>query len=168
MAKAQTKSATSPKVGYAVAAARIILGFEFLWAFLDKLFGLGFATPAARSWLHGVSPTAGFLKTVHGPFAGMFHGIAGAGWADWLFMLGLLGIGLALILGCGLRIAAVGGTLLLLMLWAASLPIATNPFVDEHIIYIPVLWIVASSAPRLSAAHIWRQLPFVRSSRWLW
>lgn len=30
---------------------RITIGFYFLWAFLDKTFGLGFATPAERSWI---------------------------------------------------------------------------------------------------------------------
>ncbi|MFC4062642.1 hypothetical protein ACFOWE_30465, partial [Planomonospora corallina] len=32
---------------YAFGVARIALGWVFLWAFLDKMFGLGFATPAA-------------------------------------------------------------------------------------------------------------------------
>ena len=161
------KQSTSPKVWYAVAAARVTLGFVFLWAFVDQLFGLGYASPAARAWLHGASPTAGFLKGVHGPFAGTFHGMAGAGWADWLFMLGLLGLGLALLLGWGLRIAAVSGTLLLLMMWAASLPITTNPFVDEHLVYIPMLWVFAFAEPRLSCATYWRKLPYVRANPWL-
>lgn len=162
------KQSTSPKVWYVVAAARITLGFIFLWACADKLFGLGYATPLARAWVHGASPTAGFLKGVDGPFAGIFHGIAGATWADWLFMLGLLGLGLALILGWGLRIAAVAGTLLLLMMWAASLPIATNPFVDEHVVYILMLWIFAMTEPRISLAAYWRNVPYVRTNSWLW
>jgi thiosulfate dehydrogenase (quinone) large subunit len=45
-----------------------------------------------------------------GPLEGTFHAIAGAAWADWLFMAGLLGIGIALILGwalgCGPRPSA--------------------------------------------------------------
>ena len=32
----------------ALAVLRIATGFIFLWAFLDKMFGLGYATPAAR------------------------------------------------------------------------------------------------------------------------
>lgn len=168
MAKAVSKQSTSPKVWYAVAAARIVLGFVFIWAFFDKLLGLGYATPAARAWLHGGSPTTGFLKGVHGPLASWFHPLAGMMWADWLFMLGLLGIGFALIMGWGLRIAAVSGTLLLLMMWAASLPITTNPFVDEHMVYLPMLWVFALAEPRLSLAPYWRGMPFVRSNRWLW
>jgi uncharacterized membrane protein YphA (DoxX/SURF4 family) len=40
---------------------RLVLGFIFLWAFVDKVFGLGFATASSKAWIHGASPTAGFL-----------------------------------------------------------------------------------------------------------
>ena len=104
-----------------LAIVRVVLGVEFLWAFLDKTFGLGYATPAARAWVNGGSPTKGFLSRVAvGPLEGTFHAIAGAAWADWLFMAGLLGIGLALVFGIGLRIAAVSGTLMMLLMWAAE------------------------------------------------
>src|SRR4029450_1116625 len=93
-----------------LAVFRVVLGFEFLWAFLDKTFGLGYATPSARAWINGGSPTKGFLSRVAvGPLEGTFHAIAGAAWADWLFMAGLLGIGIALIPGIGLRDARLGG-----------------------------------------------------------
>jgi thiosulfate dehydrogenase [quinone] large subunit len=74
----------------------------FQWAFADKLFGLDHATPAARAWINGGSPSSGFLEGVDGPFASAFNPIAGAP-ADWLFMAGLLGIGVALMLGVGMR-----------------------------------------------------------------
>lgn len=45
---------------------------------------------------------------------------AGAAWADWLFMIGLLAIGTALGLGIGMRIAAASGALLLVFMWMAS------------------------------------------------
>ncbi|MFB9676280.1 hypothetical protein [Streptosporangium vulgare] len=127
-------------VDYVWAIARIAIGWVFLWAFLDKTFGWGFATPAAKSWLNGGSPTTGFLKgTGENALGGLFSGLAGQAWVDWLFMAGLLGIGLALVLGVGLRIAAVAGGLLLVLMWAAELPLTTNPFMDEHIIYAIVL-----------------------------
>jgi hypothetical protein len=108
-----------------LAIVRVVAGLEFLWAFLDKTFGLGYATPAARAWINGGSPTKGFLSNVAvGPFESTFHAWAGAPWADWLFMAGLLGIGIALIAGIGLRIAAVSGTLMLLGMWAAEWPLA--------------------------------------------
>jgi thiosulfate dehydrogenase (quinone) large subunit len=91
-----------------LAIFRVVLGFEFLWAFLDKTFGLGYATPSARAWINGGSPTKGFLGNVAvGPFESVFHSWAGAAWADWLFMIGLLGVGIALILGGGVAAGQV-------------------------------------------------------------
>src|SRR6476659_1466460 len=75
--------ATSPRAAdaarYLLAGIRIALGFIFLWAFLDKVFGLGFATTSAKAWLNGGNPTRGFLSSSKGPFSGFFHGIAGTG-----------------------------------------------------------------------------------------
>ena len=52
-----------------MAVLRLATGFIFLWAFLDKLFGLGYSTKSANAWIHGGSPTNGFLSHVAvGPF----------------------------------------------------------------------------------------------------
>lgn len=140
-------STVSRSGGFAIAALRVALGFVFLWAFLDKTFGLGYATPDDKSWISGGSPTKGFLSHVDvGPLQSAFNNIAGAWWADWLFMLGLFTIGVALILGVGLRLAAAAGALMMVLMWAAEWPMAqfsasgtatssTNPFVDYHLIY---------------------------------
>ncbi len=129
-----------------LAILRITLGFIFLWAYLDKLFGLGFSTGADNSWLAGVSPTYGFLKfTTRGPLAAFYQSLAGNVLVDWLFMLGLFGIGTALILGIGITIAVYSGSLLLLLMWSARLPPEHNPLLDEHIIYILTLWILYKS-----------------------
>jgi thiosulfate dehydrogenase (quinone) large subunit len=126
---------------------RIALGFIFLWAFFDKLLGLGYATKSASAWLNGGSPTTGFLsKAVHGPFAGIYNGLAGMPLIDWLFMLGLLGIGVALVLGIGVRIAGYAGALLMFLMWSALLPPENNPIIDEHIIYMFLLLGFATSA----------------------
>jgi thiosulfate dehydrogenase [quinone] large subunit len=121
-----------------LAVARIIIGFTFMWPFLDKLFGLGFATPSARAWINGGNPSQGFLKGVTGPFADFFHPMAST-LSDWLFMAGLFGIGLAMLLGAGLKVAAWSGTLLLTFMYLAEFPWgqpadfhATNPIVDSH------------------------------------
>ena len=164
-----------------LAIFRVLLGFEFLWAFPDKTFGLGYATPAARAWINGGSPTKGFLSNVAvGPFESTFHAWAGAAWADWLFMLGLLGIGLALIFGVGLRIAAVSGTLMMLLMWAAEWPLdkltsageptmSTNPIVDYHIIYALALIALALTyaGHTWGLGRLWAKLPFVQRHRWL-
>ena len=132
-----TESAGAKAARYVAAVARISLGFTFLWAFVDKLFGFGFATPSAKAWINGGSPTTGFLKfgvPENNPFQGFFNGMAGQAWADWLFMAGLLGIGLALTLGIGMRLAAATGALLYALMWAASLPLENNPVIDDHMI----------------------------------
>ncbi len=148
---------------YAFALVRISIGFVFLWAFIDKLVGLDHATPSAKAWINGGSPSTGFLTGVKGPFAGIFHSIAGTP-ADWLFMVGLLAIGVALILGVGMRIAAASGALLLVFMWAASLPIATNPFVDDHLIYAVTLIGLAlmHAGDTVGLGRLWSKLPIVQ------
>ncbi|MEV0147182.1 MULTISPECIES: hypothetical protein [unclassified Nonomuraea] len=139
-AHAPTAGTARHPVDYVWAAARISIGWVFLWAFLDKTFGWGFATPAVKAWTAGGSPTTGFLKGAgENALGGLFSALAGQAWVDWLFMTGLLGIGLALVLGAGTRIAAVAGGLMLALMWAAELPLTTNPFMDEHIVYAIVL-----------------------------
>jgi thiosulfate dehydrogenase (quinone) large subunit len=164
-----------------LAVFRVVLGFEFLWAFLDKTFGFGYATPAERAWINGGSPTKGFLSNVAvGPFEETFHAWAGAAWADWLFMAGLLAIGIALILGVGLRIAAVSGTVMMVLMWAAEWPLdkltsagepsmSTNPIVDYHIIYaLALIALAVTYAGRIwGLGRWWARLPFVARNRWL-
>jgi thiosulfate dehydrogenase [quinone] large subunit len=112
---------------------RMCMSFMMLWAFFDKLFGLGFSTTADKSWLKGVSPTFGFLKFgIHNPF---FQSLAGSPLIDWLFMMGLLLIGVALLLGIGLKIAGYSGAVMMLLMWLSLFPPANNPFLDEHIFY---------------------------------
>jgi thiosulfate dehydrogenase (quinone) large subunit len=164
-----------------LAVFRISLGFVFLWAFLDKTFGWGYATPSARSWINGGSPTKGFLSSVDvGPLQGTFHSIAGNPVTDWMFMLGLLGIGVALIAGIGLRIAAGAAVLMMAMMWIAEYPLAqhtsageptssTNPITDYHFIYGvgAVVAAVTYAGHTWGLGRWWTQLPFVQHHRWL-
>jgi thiosulfate dehydrogenase [quinone] large subunit len=153
---------------YVLGVARLAMGWVFLWPFLDKTFGLGHETASADAWVNGGSPTAGFLgNAVNGPFEGIYHDMAGQTWADWLFMIGLLGIGTALILGVAVRLAAAAGVLLLVLMWSAVLPPDNNPFLDDHIIYALVLVILAlTSAGRfLGFGAVWEKLPIVKQSK---
>ena len=162
-----------------LAALRIATGFAFLWAFLDKTVGLGYATESENAWINGGSPTRGFLSGVAvGPLESAFQGWAGDAWADWLFMLGLLGIGAAVMLGVGLRLAAVGGTAMMALMWAAEWPLAkhtsagdpsmsTNPIVDYHVIYALALIAIAvtHAGDRWGFGRIWARIPVVRRYR---
>lgn len=120
------------------------MGLIFLWAFVDKLFGLGFATPAERSWLNGGSPTTGYLtNATKGPFAEFFQSLAGVAVVDWLFMLGLLGVGLTLIINRYVFFGAVAGGIMMILMWLSVFPPQNNPLLDEHIVYALVLALLA-------------------------
>jgi len=140
---------------------RILLGFTFLWAFLDKCFGFGYATE--KGWMFGTgegNPTAGFLKfgaNPNGPFHDFFVNLAPTSPSapiNWLFMGALLGAGVGLVLGIGMRISCIGAAILLISMWLAVAPWAkyvdqggstvasNNPLLDEHIIYSATLMLL--------------------------
>lgn len=165
-----TLSGLSPVVTWTAAALRLSLGWVFLWAFLDKTFGLGYATESADAWLDGGSPTEGFLSfAATGPFQDVYNDIAGATWADWLFMIGLLCIGVALMLGVTMRIAAAAGALMLFLMWTAVLPPENNPFMDDHLVYGGLLVLLAAlGAGRwFGLGAWWESLAVVRRNPWL-
>ena len=153
------------KPKYLLGLLRVSLGFILLWAFFDKLFGLGFATSPSKSWLAGNSPTSGFLlNAVQGPFAEFFKSLAGSGWVDWIFMLGLLLIGLSLLFGIFMKLAGYSGTVMFLLMWLALLPPENNPILDEHIIYSLVLILLSSfkAGKYLGWGNQWAKTKLVR------
>jgi len=150
---------------YVFALARLSLGWIFIWAFIDKMWGLGHETTSKQAWINGGSPTKGFLKmAAAGPFKSFYNSFAGAGWADWLFMTALAGIGIALILGIGMRIAATSAVVLLVMMWSAVLPPANNLFMDEHLIYALVIIGLAltTAGDTLGLGRRWSNTALVR------
>lgn len=165
----------------ALAVLRVSTGFVFLWAFLDKTFGLGYSTPSAKAWINGGSPTKGFLANVEvGPFESVSHAIAGTWWANGLFMLGMLAVGVALITGIGLRVAAASGALIMAMMWFAEFPLAqhtssgeatgsTNPLTDYHFVYAVVVIVLAATyaGHTWGLGRVWTRLPFVQRHRWM-
>lgn len=152
---AKKSSTKSNKSNYVWAALRIAIGLIFLWAFFDKMIGLGFATcrvtdPVAKtetvtvlcekSVAKGGSATTGFLKFgTSGPLEDFYKDLAGNKVVDFLFMSGLLLIGLSLVSGIGVKVAVVSASLMLLMMWSAVLPGENNPVLDDHIVYIIAL-----------------------------
>ena len=172
-------------VGFARALAvlRIAFGFTFLWAFLDKTFALGFSTGAQfaedgsrtgidfmaqdAAWLNGGSPTNGFLTfgvPADNPFKDMWTNMAGDTWVDWLFMIGLLGIGVTLLLGVGMRIGTAAGALMYAFMYAASLPLENNPVVDDHLIGVIVMVVLALGAAGTTwgLGHWWNRTALVQ------
>jgi thiosulfate dehydrogenase (quinone) large subunit len=157
-------------VAFVWAGLRLALGWVFLWAFLDKMFGWGYSTASANAWVNGGSPTEGFLTFgTSGPLAGFYQGMAGSVWADVLFMVGLAGLGVALVAGIGLRIAAATGSLLMLMMWSASLPPATNPFLTYHLIYAGLFIALALTlaGDTLGLGRWWSRTALVQRMPWI-
>ncbi len=99
-----------------------------------QALGLGFATPAAKAWVNGGAPTTRLPegRRRRPPRPGSTPRSPGNALVDWLFMLGLLGIGVALVAGIGLRVAAGASTLMMLMMWGAEPPLDTNPCMDDR------------------------------------
>ena len=176
---------------------RLLMGFTFLWAFLDKTFALGFSTGRIvddagntvridyfgdAAWIHGASPTVGAIGfALKGPFADTIHNLTGYTmtatgpkvdpWIDWLFMASMLLIGLGLVTGVMSRLAAFGG-----IAWLAVFYLGTaiwpenNPFVDEHVVYAVVLvgLILANAGRYWGLGKIWQRVGFVKDRSWLY
>jgi len=178
-------------LGVVMGLLRLALGWTFLWAFLDKAFALGFSTGRVvneetgastidffgdAAWINGGSPTAGVLGfAMKGPFTDFYQTITGfqmtemgptsAAWVDWVYMLSMLAIGLALILGIGVKLASIGG-----IIWMAIFYTATaiwpehNPFVDDHVVEALVLGalIFANAGIYLGFGKAWQRTQLVR------
>ena len=131
---------------------RIAIGFIFLWAFFDKLLGLGRSTCLTisddgtkymtefmcdKAWVNGGHVTEGYL--VYGgnptsPFHQFFVDLGAQRWTDYLFMLGLLAIGFALMSGVGTKLVMFAGPTMLVFMYLTQMWPTTNPFLDDHLI----------------------------------
>jgi thiosulfate dehydrogenase [quinone] large subunit len=153
------------KADYGMVAVRVTLGLTFLWAFLDKLFGLRYSTMPANSWLKGGHPTKGYLSSAWGPLAGMFHKMAGNGLVDALFMIGLLCVGVTMLFGIATRLGAWGGFAMVLLMYAShpivlghwyKQPDTSHPFLDDHILEAAAfLWLAFVAAGDVCGMGKW-------------
>lgn len=157
-----------------IIALRILLGFLFLWAFLDKLFGFGYSTKAASAWIHGGSPTEGFLlHSTQGFLAPFYQSIAHSPIIAWLFMLGLLAVGMSFVFGTKVRLASYAGALMLVLMYLAEatwVPGSTNPLVDYHIVYAVAMLAVGHARYSVSWDFVrnwWVNVPMVKRRPWL-
>ena len=168
-----------PKAATFWGVLRLLMGFTFLWAFLDKALALGFSTGrnpetgainlfGPDAWINGASPTEGFLSFglhTKEPFLSFYQGLAGSAVIDWIYMLSMLGIGIALMLGIGTRIAAIGGAIWMVLFYtAASILPENNPLIDDHIIEAVVLVGIAyvGAGRFLGLGNRWRKTALVR------
>lgn len=176
---------------------RLTLGFTMLWAFLDKAFGLGFKTcrdattksvdvMCQKAWFAGGSPAKGFLLGAKDPVTNMYSGNAGPlanvfkilassdillNIINVLFMLGLLGIGIALIFGAGLKIAGYSGAALMIFMYLAAFVPENNPIIDDHLVNAAVFLLLAivgsQSGDGFGLGKWWKSKSFVQKYKWL-
>ena len=132
---------------------------------MDKLFGLGFATEAGKGWIDGGSPTFGFLNFAsRGPFADLYSGMAASPIVEWMFMLGLLGIGVPLLLGIGVRIAGSIGIMMYSLMYTALITPENNPFLDDHIVGIIIMagLVIAAAGSPIGLGKLWVRTRLVK------
>lgn len=186
MPEVERETRQGRSLGNLLGLARIVIGFEFLWAFLDKAFALGFGTGRLENgaidyfakggaWFNGGSPTAGVVGFgLKGPFTHFYQTITGyqmtaagprvSGWVDFIFMASMLFVGLGLMSGVLTRLAAIVGIAWMVFFYTATaIWPAYNPFVDEHILATLLLLaiIVANAGRYLGLGRRWQRLDAV-------
>ena len=151
-----------PAARVVLALARLLVGWIFLWASIDLLFGLGY--PTDDGMVSGGSPVVDRLEAARGPVDGMFEWLAGVPAIEWIAVVGLALVGLAVVLGIGLRLAAAGGAIIALAAFLAGLPPEANPVADRHLVYAAVLVGVAmaNGGEELGLGRWWSRRKFVQ------
>ena len=128
-----------PLSAWFVVALRIVMGGAFLGAGLGK-----FAIFAGESFSAG-----GYLMGAEGPVAGVFHAMAASPafleFANIAVPVTQVLIGVALITGAFVRLAALGGAMQMSMFYLASWDVA-GPlgFVNSDLVYLLVFLAVAA------------------------
>lgn len=121
---------------------RISLGWIFLFTGIEKLTQ-GFSA-------------AGYLSHLQGPFSFLFSPMAGNALVDNLVIWGEILIGACLILGALVGFAAFWGVVMMLLFYLSGYPYEHSFIVNEHIIYILVLFylVVSGSGHILGADKV--------------
>ena len=165
-------------VGYSLVFLRVVMGWTLLQGGLTKLVTYLDGDPANNWSAAGyLDPTTPFGVTQANPLADFFAGISGSGLIDILNMWGLTLAGLALILGVFVRFSAFWGAVMMFFYWLAALqggimaglPLAHGWVVDDHIVYIFLLFgLGAFGAGRiLGVDEYLESTSLVQNNRWL-
>jgi thiosulfate dehydrogenase [quinone] large subunit len=148
----------------ALAVFRILVGWLFIWAFFDKLLGLGFATPAGSGIVNGGSPSYFVTFVTDGIFKDFYLSLAGNTVVDIIFMAALLILGVTLILGITSKLATIGSAIFLVVMWSLHAPPSDNPIIDFRLIL--AVGLVAAyylgGYERLSLYNKWKEWSLVK------
>ena len=152
---------------YALAIFRIAVGYMMLWGFLDKMFGLGYETPAGGALIDGVSPSSYVTWMTGGIFGDLFDSIAGNAFIDFLMMAGMLVMGITLVTGIASKLTTIFMGMFLLVMYCIHVPPTDNPILDYHITWIITLAAVylLGGFDRLSLNARWKELGIVKRFR---
>ena len=90
--------------------------------------------------------------------------MAGSEAVEWMFMLGLLGIGLPLLLGIVVRIAGSIGIMMYALMYTALITPQNNPFLDDHIVDIIIMagLVLAAAGSPIGLGKLWVRIPLVK------
>ncbi len=139
--------------GWALLALRIALGWVYFYGGISKLLEPGWTA-------------AGYLNSLDGTFATFFSAMAGSPAADLLVKWGLLLIGLAILLGALTRFAAFWGIIITTLFYLSGFP-PEHGLVEEHIIYMAVLAVLAIVRTPLSLDHASFMQKLSQKAGWL-
>ncbi len=150
---------------------RIAISFTFIWAFFDKLLGLGFPSPKEVAIVNGGSPTEYYLSELTSGFLeGMWESLAGNAVVDAMLMIGLLLVGVAMLVGVASRLSTVGYSAMMILMYLLVVPPADNPLVDYHIIYIFLALAIYyyGGYRTFGLEDRWMEIEFVKKHPILW
>ena len=149
---------------YALSIFRLLIGWLFIWGFLDKMFGLGFETPPEGAWINGGSPSSYVVWVTKGVFADLFNSMAGNAFIDVLFMAGLLIIGITLILGIATKLTTIFSIVFFIVMYCLCVPPTDNPLIDYHILLAVGMVVVyyLGGYEKLSLYDKWKEFPLVK------
>ncbi len=142
-----------------LAAMRILLGWMMLWGFLDKMFGLGFETPAGSGWIDGTSPSSFVTYVTGGIFKDLYTSLAGNTFIDILMMSGMLILGITLIFGFASKLTTIATCAFMLVMYSLHVPPTDNPVVDYHLMLIGLMIAVylLGGFGRISVQKKWKE-----------
>ncbi|MFB6110230.1 MAG: DoxX family membrane protein [Halodesulfurarchaeum sp.] len=135
-------------VGYSLFLLRLVMGWTFFYAGITKVLDPRWSV---RGYLLYAIPKAN-------PFTGFWTMLAN----DWAWLLtplnqlGLTLVGLGLLFGVLFRFSAFWGAIMMLFYWIASYPFANHILIDDHIVYVLLLFgLGAFGAGRILGLDSW-------------
>lgn len=153
-----TKRLDGQYAATAVVSLQLIMGWLFLYSGITKVLDPKWT---ASGYLMHAVPEGN-------PFSGVWPVLAGAPLVDILFQWGLALVGLGLIVGAFTRWNAFWGSVMMLFIWASSLPLENGIVVDEHIVYIAVLFgLSAVGAGRIAGLDSYLESALAKDIPWL-